>query len=179
MKEFKIDDNSGIPVWIQLRRRLVYSIVSGQYKPGDQLPTVRELAVQLDINYNTVNKVYQDLERDGLIESKRGRGTFVSELQGKKLLALDNKIELLADELVREGFDFGMTGGEIIKTVKARVSQHQNLAKGSNGGVGSSADPSRAGTGSININNADTNSASANNNSANSKLSAKEVRHAG
>jgi GntR family transcriptional regulator len=130
MSEFQIDDNSGIPVWIQVRKRLVYEIVSGGYKTGEQLPTVRELAVQLDINYNTVNKVYQDLERDGFITTKRGRGTFVAELDEGKLLALDNKVELLADELVREAFDFGMTSEEIIKTIKARIAQHDIIVSG-------------------------------------------------
>jgi GntR family transcriptional regulator len=130
MNEFCIDEQSGIPVWIQVRRRLVYIIVSGRYKPGDQLPTVRELAVQLDINYNTVNKVYQDLERDGYIITKRGRGTFVADVNENRLLALDNKIELLADELVREGLDFGMTGDEIVQTVKSSVAQHEVLATG-------------------------------------------------
>jgi GntR family transcriptional regulator len=128
MNEFRIDEQSGIPVWIQVRRRLVYVIVSRKYKPGDQLPTVRELAVQLDINYNTVNKVYQDLERDGYIITKRGRGTFVADGNERILLALDNKIELLADELVREGLDFGMTGDEILQTVKTYVVQHEALA---------------------------------------------------
>jgi GntR family transcriptional regulator len=130
MSDFQIDDNSGIPVWIQVRKRLVYEIVSGVYKPGDQLPTVRELAIQLDINYNTVNKVYQDLERDGFITTKRGRGTFVAELDEGKLLALDNKVDLLADELVREAFDFGMTGDEIVTTVKLRISKHDNIVSG-------------------------------------------------
>jgi GntR family transcriptional regulator len=130
MREFRIDEQSGIPVWIQVRRRLVYTIVSGQYKPGDQLPTVRELAVQLDINYNTVNKVYQDLERDGIIVTRRGRGTFVANVGANGLLALDNKIELLADELVREGLDFGMTGDEIVGAVRTRVAQHEALKPG-------------------------------------------------
>ncbi|MDR1183686.1 MAG: GntR family transcriptional regulator [Coriobacteriales bacterium] len=130
MEEFRIDEQSGIPVWIQVRKRLVYTIVSGQYKSGDQLPTVRELAVQLDINYNTVNKVYQDLERDGYIVTKRGRGTFVAAVGENILLALDNKIELLADELVREGFDFGMTGDEIIGIVKSCVKRHETITGG-------------------------------------------------
>jgi GntR family transcriptional regulator len=127
MENFRIDEQSGIPVWIQVRKRLVYTIVSGQYKSGDQLPTVRELAVQLDINYNTVNKVYQDLERDGYIVTKRGRGTFVAEVGENMLLALDNKIELLADEMVRAGFDFGMNGEEIVGIVKTCVKQHEAI----------------------------------------------------
>ena len=52
---FSIDKKSDIPIWVQLKQRLAYLIASGTYKPGDQLPNVRELAVQLDINYLTVN----------------------------------------------------------------------------------------------------------------------------
>ena len=61
LDSYTIDKKSDIPIWVQLKQRLVYLIMSGSYKPGDQLPTVRELAVQLDINYHTVNKVYHDL----------------------------------------------------------------------------------------------------------------------
>ena len=75
--QITIDDDSGIPIWLQLRNRLIYLITSGYYATGDKLPTVREMAVDLGINYNTVSKVYQDIERDGYIVSKRGRGTFV------------------------------------------------------------------------------------------------------
>ena len=91
---------------------------------------MRELAVQLGINYNTVNKVYQDLERDGFIVTKRGRGTFVAELDKNALLALDNKVEVLADELVREGFEFGMAGKEIISMVAERVAQLEAIEFG-------------------------------------------------
>jgi GntR family transcriptional regulator len=125
MKDFEVDNASGIPVWVQVRRRLVYCIVSGRYAIGEQLPTVRELAVELDINYNTVNKVYQDLERDGFIETKRGKGTFVAELDEAKQLQISNPVEELADELVREGLEFGMSGLEIVQAVAARVSKHK------------------------------------------------------
>ena len=134
INQFQVDENNGIPLWSQVRKRLIFLIVSGHYKPGDQLPTVRELAVQLDINYNTVNKVYQILEREGYVITRRGRGTFVAELDDKALLALDNKVDLLADELVEEGFDFGMTGDEILRTVKTRISQY--LKHNSSGDTG-------------------------------------------
>ena len=70
LDSYTIDKKSDIPIWVQLKQRLVYLIMSGSYKPGDQLPTVRELAVQLDINYHTVNKVYQMCIRDRLRPSK-------------------------------------------------------------------------------------------------------------
>jgi GntR family transcriptional regulator len=121
MKSFQIDENSGIPVWIQVRKRLIYAIATHQFPPGEQLPTVRELAVQLGINYNTVNKVYQDLERDGYIVTKRGRGTFVANLDKNHLIYIGSDIELRADELVQAAMDFGMLPDEIIRLVKDRI----------------------------------------------------------
>ena len=69
LTEFEIDQNSGIPTWIQVKNRLSYLIGSGAYQEGDQLPTVRALAIDLDISYNTVNRAYQDLEREGYIST--------------------------------------------------------------------------------------------------------------
>ncbi|MDR1421295.1 MAG: GntR family transcriptional regulator [Coriobacteriales bacterium] len=74
---FDVDSSSDIPLWVQLRTRLVYLINSGHYRPGDQLPTVRGLASELSINYNTVNKAYLSMINDGYITSTRGRGVFV------------------------------------------------------------------------------------------------------
>ena len=74
-----IDYAGGLPVWIQGKNRIAYLIGAGEYAPGDQLPTVRALAVSLDISYNTVNRAYMDLEREGYIVTRKGRGTFVVE----------------------------------------------------------------------------------------------------
>ena len=63
----RVNDTSGVPVWIQIRNHMIFLIRSGHLRPGDTLPTVRELAIQLGVNYNTIHKVYQDLETDGLI----------------------------------------------------------------------------------------------------------------
>ena len=69
MALFEIDESSGLPVWVQLRNRFVYLIKTGYYQPGDQLPSVRTLAAEAAINYNTVSKVYVNLESDGYVES--------------------------------------------------------------------------------------------------------------
>ena len=78
--KFDMDESSDIPIWVQLRNRLAYLIDSGALKPGEKLPTVRFLASELAINYNTVNKAYLNLKTDGLIKSVRGSGVFVSDL---------------------------------------------------------------------------------------------------
>src|ERR1700734_1091949 len=76
---FPIDDTDPTPLYAQLERAIRVSIATGRLRPGDKLPTVRQLAVDLRINANTVAKVYGELERAGVLETQRGVGTFVSE----------------------------------------------------------------------------------------------------
>ena len=80
MFPFEIDESSDVPLWVQLRQRIAYLITSGYFKPGEKLPTVRGLAAEISINYNTVNKAYLSLVSDGYLESTRGRGVFVRDV---------------------------------------------------------------------------------------------------
>ena len=80
MISFKVDEASDVPLWVQLRQRIAYLITSGYFKPGEKLPTVRGLAAEISINYNTVNKAYLSLVSDGYLESTRGRGVFVRDV---------------------------------------------------------------------------------------------------
>jgi GntR family transcriptional regulator len=72
-----IDASDATPIYAQLERGFRAAIAAGRLRPGDQLPTVRQLAVQLRINANTVARVYADLERSGVLETRRGVGSFV------------------------------------------------------------------------------------------------------
>ena len=121
---FEIDYNSGLPVWIQVKNRIAYLIGAGEYVPGDQLPTVRALAVDLDISYNTVNRAYMDLEREGYITTRKGRGTFVAERREiGAARATDSPVELLVDDLIRTCANAGMGADDILALVKARLAQ--------------------------------------------------------
>ena len=82
MFPFEVDPASDLPLWVQLRNRIAYLINDGTLAPGDKLPTVRGLASEISINYNTVSKVYINLEHDGDVESVRGRGVFVRDIGG-------------------------------------------------------------------------------------------------
>src|SRR3954465_11793393 len=73
-----IDPRDPTPIYAQLNRALRAAIATGRLTPGDQLPTVRQLAVELRVNANTVARVYADLERDGVLETRRGVGSFVA-----------------------------------------------------------------------------------------------------
>jgi GntR family transcriptional regulator len=75
----RIDTSSGVPIWQQVVSQVTRQAVSGVMGCGDQLPTVRELAGELRVNPNTIAKAYQELERTGIVSTKRGLGTFVIE----------------------------------------------------------------------------------------------------
>lgn len=121
LAQMEIDYNSGLPVWIQIKNRVSYLIASGEYAPGDRLPTVRSLAVDLDISYNTVNRAYIDLERDGLINTRKGRGTFVAQTPVPASEQADKTIEILADELIQAARNFGMAEQDILDYVQKRM----------------------------------------------------------
>lgn len=70
--------DSGVPIYIQLREQLLRAIGAGFLLPGEQLPTMRQVAVALKIDLNTVQRAYAELERDGVLVTTRGRGTFVA-----------------------------------------------------------------------------------------------------
>jgi GntR family transcriptional regulator len=78
MPVVQIDPRDSTPIYAQIERALRAAIATGRLKAGDQLPTVRQLAVDLQINANTVARVYADLERQGVLETRRGVGSFIS-----------------------------------------------------------------------------------------------------
>ena len=71
--------NNGVPIYVQLREHILAMIGRGLLKPGSQLPTMRQMAVSLKIDLNTVQRAYAELERDGVLAKLRGVGTFVTE----------------------------------------------------------------------------------------------------
>ncbi len=122
MGSFRIDDASGVPVWVQIRRRLVHLITSGRYRKDERLPSVRALSVQLGVSYITVNKVYQDLERDGYIYARRGKGSYVADVSVPELSSAEEEIKGLAHDLICKAFEGGMTGDDIMEIVKGEIS---------------------------------------------------------
>ena len=126
LESFAIDHNSGLPVWIQIKNRIAYLIGSGAFVPGDRLPTVRALAVDLDISYNTVNRAYMDLEREGYISTRKGRGTFVAERHDLGAhTASDSPIELVIDDMIRVCSNAGLADDDIVAMVEARLAHRE------------------------------------------------------
>lgn len=117
----KIDEKSGVPVWVQIRNHIYFLIKSGQARPGDVLPTVRELAVKLGVNYNTVHKVYQDLEADGLVNSGRGKRTTVAAVEHEAIELPSSPVDVVIDELVRVAKESNVSKDDVIMRLKERL----------------------------------------------------------
>lgn len=118
---FKIDEASGIPIWLQVKNGLLHMILTNKFAAGDQLPTVRELAVILSINYNTVSKVYAELEREGFIVIHRGRGTFVADKKDTHTDASRELIVQQTDEFIHKMFEAGLSADEVLGIVSKRL----------------------------------------------------------
>ena len=82
--QFRLDLKSGVPVYRQLIDQVLVAIASGALLPGDQLPTVRQLAVNLSINPNTVVRAYKELEIRGMLATQQGTGTFITQKKVKQ-----------------------------------------------------------------------------------------------
>jgi len=108
-----IDPKSALPIYRQISDQIRRAVAAGQLMPGDQLPSVRDLAAQLLVNPNTVARVYRDLERDGLLETRRGMGTYVS--ASAAAMADAERRRLVSDQLEKAARDvraFGISAEE-------------------------------------------------------------------
>jgi len=79
MIEFHLETRSGVPAYLQVVQQVRQAVRLGILRPGDQLPTVKEVVAQLTLNPNTVLRAYRQLDLEGIVEGRRGVGTFVSE----------------------------------------------------------------------------------------------------
>jgi GntR family transcriptional regulator len=118
VSSLSVDFGSALPVYAQLRDQILHAVARGLLKPNDQLPTVREVAVHLQINPNTVNRAYMELEREGVLVTARSRGTFVS--NGARRLDPQLRRARLADiarRAIVESWTAGFTGPDLIKAI--------------------------------------------------------------
>lgn len=116
---FTFDEQSDLPLWLQLRDRMAFLIGSGYYKPGEKLPTVRKYAADLHIAYNTVSKAYMGLERDGYVTTVRGSGVFVND--ASETPRGSGQVEALVEDFVKSCIECGMTYDDIPKLVAKQV----------------------------------------------------------
>ena len=120
MIQFRLDPKSGVPVYRQIQDQIRYGIASGLLNPGEQLPTVRALAVELSVNPNTVIKAYSELEREGVLTTEQGSGTFVG-LQATPMPEEDRKAKLasLCLEFLAQAGRYGFSSQEVVRAMQA------------------------------------------------------------
>lgn len=111
-----------MPLYAQLTRAIQFAIATGRLKVGEQLPTVRQLAVDLRVNANTVAKVYAELERSGIVETRRGVGTFVCarHFEAKGNQDHQKHLRQLVDRFVEEAAAMGFSVDDLIDQLQQR-----------------------------------------------------------
>jgi GntR family transcriptional regulator len=116
-----IDSQDATPIYAQLERALRASIATGRLQPGDQLPTVRQLAVELQVNANTVARVYAELERAGAIETRRGVGSFISAtpLEARPPREHDRRLRAFVTRVLADADVAGFTVDEVTAALRA------------------------------------------------------------
>ena len=119
---FQVDTSHPTPIYHQLDRSIRFAIATGKLGIGDQLPTVRQLAVDLRINANTVAKVYTELERSGVVETRRGVGTFVIARPNEAANRRDRERHLreLADHFIAQSHEHGFSLDDVIEHLEKR-----------------------------------------------------------
>ena len=113
-----VDDDSSVPVYAQVREQVMAAIGRGELGRGDRLPSVRDVAAALAINPNTVNRAYAELERDGLVETRRGLGTFI---RSQKRPVQGHRLTEISERFVAHARSLGYEGAQILAAVRTRV----------------------------------------------------------
>lgn len=119
MIKFLLDYSSGVPVYRQIIDQIRFGIASGQLKLGEQLPTVRGLAVELKVNLNTVSKAYKELEIKNILETQQGSGTFINKTeQVVPDKEWEDKLKEICTQFSSVAFSYGFSLDEIMRELK-------------------------------------------------------------
>jgi GntR family transcriptional regulator len=120
MIAFSLNTKSGVPIYRQIQDQIRYGIASGRVRAGEQLPTVRALAVDLAVNPNTVIKAYTELERQGVLTTEQGSGTFVAPLPAVTLAPEDQqaKLRALCSEFLGHAAQYGFAPSDVLRMIR-------------------------------------------------------------
>jgi GntR family transcriptional regulator len=119
--EFRIDSKSGVPFYRQIIEQVKFGMSRGDLSPGVQLPTVRQLAVDLSINPNTVIRAYREMEIEGLLETHQGSGTFVGDRK-PNIDGLERRrmLDQIITELLARATSYGFSLDEVLSGLQQR-----------------------------------------------------------
>jgi GntR family transcriptional regulator len=127
---FRLDTSSGVPFYRQIIDQVLLAVADGRLKPGTQLPTVRQLAVDLAVNLNTVARAYREMEIRGLVETQQGTGTFVAARRPDKKPSEKKKaVSDLIDGLIANGEARGIVIEELLDALMERTESFRRRDK--------------------------------------------------
>jgi GntR family transcriptional regulator len=117
---FNLDIRSGLPIYTQIVNQIQNQLVNGIIKPGDQLPTVRALAQELRVNFNTVARAYRILDEERIISTQQGRGTYITEKPPPEVneRLRRESLEALTQRYINEAFRLGFSEREVSQMVR-------------------------------------------------------------
>ena len=123
----QLDFRSGLPIYIQIMNQIESQVLGGILKPGDQLPTVRALASELRVNFNTVARAYRMLDEARIISTQQGRGTYITEVPLPEVTERlrQETLEALARKYISEALRLEFSKNEISQMVKIQLKDWQ------------------------------------------------------
>ena len=119
---FRLPQSSGVPVYLQLIEQVKHAVETGALRVGDQMPTIRKVAVDLVINPNTVARAYRELEHEGTLELRHGSGAFIRESAGRRARVLRNAHSLVRGAIERLA-SLGLTDDELRRVLDDELAQ--------------------------------------------------------
>ena len=129
--EFRLDPNSGVPFYRQLIDQVLIAIASNGLSPGDQLPTVRQLAVDLQVNPNTIVRAYREMEIRGILTTQQGSGTFIAKTEVKPDEAeRQRRLSRLVGDLVARAGAEGFKVEELIGRLQEMLAERRRPVPG-------------------------------------------------
>jgi GntR family transcriptional regulator len=122
--QIQLDFRSNTPIYLQIVEQIEQMVLAGALTPGDQLPTVRQLASVIRVNFNTVARAYRLLDESGLISTQQGRGTYIMDLPGQTALARlgQESLEVLTQRYLSEVARLGIPADEARREVEKQAS---------------------------------------------------------
>ena len=135
--EIQVDYESSVPLYAQIIEQIKHTVATGRLKPGDQLPTIRQLAVDLRVNPNTVVHAYHELDSQGVISTQQGRGTFIAERRGEGRLAAmrRDRLRAIIDNALLEALSLGYEAGEIREALEKQLEEWEGYSGQSRWGL--------------------------------------------
>jgi GntR family transcriptional regulator len=115
-----VDPTSNVPIYLQVVEAVQKLVATGEIKPGDQLPTVRQLAVDVRVNPNTIARAYLELDRKGVITTQQGRGTYVRDVPDDTALAQrrEDRLRAMSDHFLLEALSQGYVLADVLRVIE-------------------------------------------------------------